>query len=206
MKEPRAIERKSFEIVEELLAGLEFPPREKAIVKRVVHATGDPAYARLVEIHPAAVDAGLEAIRRGCRWFVDINMVKVGIARHLLDRFGGEVVCRVAEPGVAVMAGQLRLTRAATAMRLAGTELQGQVVVVGNAPTALAEVCSLAREENIKPALIIGTPVGFVGAAESKEEARSLGIPYMVTRGTRGGSAVAVAMANALLYLAVETE
>lgn len=189
-------------IIEAYMHRNDLSTEEKAVVKRIVHTTGDPALIDLIKFSPRAIKAGLEALQRGCSIFTDVNMVRVGIDRRLLQKLGGEVNCHIASPEVAEKAGQLGITRAATALRLHAEELDGQLVAIGNAPTALFEIISLVERKKCSPALVIGVPVGFVGAAESKEALAQSGLEYITLPGTRGGSPVAVAAVNALLNLA----
>ncbi|NPV52727.1 MAG: precorrin-8X methylmutase [Firmicutes bacterium] len=199
--EPRAIEERSMQIIGKLLEGRELPPGEESVTKRVVHATADVEYADLLQFHPHAVGAGLEAIRAGYSVVADVNMVKAGINSAKLRVYGGEVRCFVAEPRVVEEAQRRGVTRARVAMRFAAEDPDNRIYVIGNSPTALFELCDLIAKGKISPALVIGTPVGFVGAAESKGLLTTLEIPYIITRGPKGGSSVAVAIFNALLYM-----
>lgn len=179
----------------------QFPPREGEIVRRVVHALGNPDAARLLRFHPAAVDAALAAIRRGAVLYTDVRMVKMGINRTALRGFGGRVVCMTHHPRVHALAREQGLTRSMVAVRAFGELLTGSVAVIGNAPTALAEVLRQS-EAGFRPALIVGTPVGFVGAAEVKARLEGQDAPYITMIGNQGGSTVAVSIVNALLALA----
>lgn len=199
------IERESFEIVETHLQGLELPEGEKQVVRRVVHATADPAFAQSLVFHPQAVTAALAALERGADILVDVNMVAAGIDRGRLQRLGGNVVCSVAHTQVAEKALELGITRSQAAMRQMLREHPGGVVVVGNAPTSLAEVVAEVASGRAAPAVVIGVPVGFVAAAETKERLVASGVPFITNRGARGGSPVAAAIVNSLLRLA-ETE
>lgn len=202
LSNPKSIEQKSMEIIEESLPGLaKLPHGEREIVKRIVHTTGDVSIAGLVTIHPQAVEAGLEAIRNGRTIATDINMLKVGINPGRLRSFGIDVVCYISDPDVAREAKERRLTRAMVAMERAAREAKGGIVAIGNAPTALFTLCRMIQKGEAAPALVVGTPVGFVGACESKETLSEMSIPYITIPGTRGGSAIAVAAVNALLAL-----
>ncbi|MEW6623432.1 MAG: precorrin-8X methylmutase [Bacillota bacterium] len=198
---PQEIESKSMKIIEEYLTGYTFTSGQKAVVKRVVHTTGDPSIVSSIVFHPAAVVKGLEALRQGADVFTDVNMLKAGVNDNKVRAFGGQVCCGVADAQTVEAARDWGITRAAAAMRLFGRRLDGAVVAVGNAPTALFEVIDLITKGTARPALIIGTPVGFVGAAESKEllVEKNL-VPYITVKGTRGGSPIAASMLNALLY------
>lgn len=198
---PRAIEAQSMAIIEELLAPWRgvLAPEEFLVARRVVHATGDlEVVAHLVFRH-APVAAGVAALRRGARLVCDVEMVAAGIKGRLPE--GAEIRVAVAEPGAAAEAARDGVTRAFAGMRLLKTALAGSVVAVGNAPTALYGLLEL-YQAGIRPALVIGVPVGFVGAAEAKEALLATDLPAIVLRGTRGGSAVAAAVVNALLSLA----
>jgi precorrin-8X/cobalt-precorrin-8 methylmutase len=196
------IERESFEIVETHLQGLELPEGEKQVVRRVAHATADPAFAQSLMFHPQAVAAALAALGRGTDILVDVNMVAAGIDQGRLQRLGGSVVCSIAHSHVAEKALEQGITRSQASMRYMLREHPGGVVVVGNAPTALAEVLEEVASGRAAPAVVIGVPVGFVGAAETKERLVSSGVPFITNRGARGGSPVAVAIMNSLLRLA----
>lgn len=209
LTDPQEIERKSMEIISGLVPELDrLPPLERAVVMRVVHTTGDPAAARLLRFSPGACEAGVAAIKRGAKLFTDVQMLLAGVSKRVLARFGMEPCCYISQPEVAATAAATGLTRAMLAVRRAGQELNGAVVCIGNAPTALFELLRLVQEEGVRPGLVIGTPVGFVGAAESKEllqEVMPEG-PYITVTGTRGGSTIAAAILNALLYEAEKEE
>lgn len=202
--DPQTIEQTSMADIDRYIAGLSLNSKEISVVKRIIHTSGDPSLACQVKFHPRALTAGLEAIRGGAEVFTDVNMVRVGINQKRLSRYGGKVNCAVDQPEVAQAAQNWGITRSAAAMRLYGSRLNNQLVAIGNAPTALFEVLRMAKEKTIRPALIVGTPVGFVGAAESKELLTKFDIPYITLPGTRGGSPLAVAIVNALIYLLEE--
>ena len=199
---PDEIEVESFRIIDTLLDLSPFPESFRPVIKRVVHTSGDPDFAGTLAFHPEAVSAGLEAIRKGRNVFTDVNMVKTGIDKKLLASFGGKVICRVASPSIRKKAEEEGKTRASIAIRASATALSGGIVAIGNAPTALRETIRLVEEGRTRPALIVGIPVGFVGAAESKSELEKQAIPYITNRGTKGGSTVAAAIVNALLRMA----
>ncbi len=199
--EPTAIESKSMRIIGELLNRCPHEGAERDIVKRVVHTTGDPGIVDRIKFHPEATRIGLEALRKGSDIFTDVNMLRVGVNSKALQQLGGKIHCAIADPAVADAAQRWEITRAAAAMRLYGKRLDGSLVAIGNAPTALFEVLDLVDKGVARPVLIVGTPVGFVGASESKELLSGQGeIPYITVEGTRGGSPVAAAIVNALLY------
>lgn len=198
---PREIENRSMEIIESYLDGYEFGPVEKQIVKRVIHTTGDPDIVKYLRFHPRAIEAGLSALEGGAHVFTDVNMLKSGINAARLESYGGQVLCSISEPATIANSKAWEITRAAAAMRQFGPRLNGAIVAIGNAPTALFEVLDLVEQGICRPALVVGTPVGFVGAAESKEMlvGQDL-IPYISLLGTRGGSPITVSIVNALLY------
>ncbi len=201
---PAEILARSREVIASLLsleeAGLVSGP-EKEVASRVVHATGDVRFAALLRFGKDAVRAGVAALKSGAPVLADVQMVAVGVNRRLLREFGGRVFCLVRAPGVQEEAAAQGITRAAAAVRRCRALLPGSVVAVGNAPTALSEVLRQA-EEGYRPALVVGTPVGFVGAAQAKEQLSRSGLPYITVTGTRGGSTVAAAVVNALINLA----
>lgn len=202
---PREIEDKSMQLILNYLPQLkELPEIERKIIQRIVHTTGDPAIAPLIKIHPQAPEAGLAAIRQGAKVFTDVNMLLAGINGNAIAKFGMVARCDIKEPQVVAEAAKTGLTRAMVAMRLAGSQLDKAIICIGNAPTALFEVIKMIQAEHIKPALLIGTPVGFVGAAESKAEMvnKLTDVPWVTIEGTRGGSNIAVSVLNALLYQA----
>lgn len=202
IKEPMTIENRSMELIAPHLAELHLDERETKLYSRLIHASGDVGYAPITRVHPQAIDAAIAALKRGVDIYTDVEMVRTGINKKKLASFGGEVHCLVADPDVAVRAKELGITRAMVAMRQFGKALNGSIVAIGNAPTALFEVLRLVREEGIRPACIVGIPVGFVGAAESKAALAAHGIvPYITVEGTKGGSPIAAAAINALMYL-----
>jgi precorrin-8X/cobalt-precorrin-8 methylmutase len=175
---------------------------ERQIVKRIVHTTGDPGLAKDVWIHPRAVERALAAIKSGAAIYADVRMLAAGLNRGRAEKFGCEILCAVDDPEVAKLAREQGLTRATLAIHRLAPRLNGAIVAIGNSPTALFTLLELVEAGEISPAVIIGTPLGFVGAAESKEALRAHGLPCITVRGTRGGSAIAVASVNALLRLA----
>ena len=199
---PHEIERESFRIIGEEMKETGYSEEELAVVVRVIHATADFDFQDIMRFHPQAIDSGLEALRQGCTIVTDVRMVQVGIADLLLTEFGGQTICDIRHPSVYKKAQALGATRSTMAMRLNADNIDGGIVAVGNAPTALLEVIRLVREEGIQPALVVGVPVGFVKAVESKDELLTLDMPYITAIGRKGGSTVAAATLNALLRLA----
>ncbi len=186
------IETRSYQILRQRVSTGHLAPLTRAVVERVVHASADPAYADDLVCHEDALAAGLEALRENAPLVVDALMVSAGITSR-------ESVCLVREPRVTELAEATGLTRSAAAFRRAVDQVgPGAVWVVGNAPTALFELIDLAAA--VRPALVIGLPVGFVGAVESKQALRDSGIACLTNRSEKGGTAVAAAAVNALLY------
>ncbi|MCX5864683.1 MAG: precorrin-8X methylmutase [Deltaproteobacteria bacterium] len=202
---PEAIEAESFRIIAEELGPTNFDPRTFKVVQRVIHATGDFSFAESLVFHPQAIDAGIAAIRAGRNILTDVNMGAAGVSKGLLAAWGGQVVCKVADPEVARIAKEHGLTRSEVAIEKGLTENIG-IVSVGNAPTALLKLmdCWDALASELRPGLLVGAPVGFVNAAESKELLSEKAYPFITCRGRKGGTPVAVAIVNALIRLAGE--
>ncbi len=202
IKQPMDIENRSMEIIAPHLSGLNLSEAETKVYSRMIHASGDVDYAPLIRLHPYAIAAAQAALQKGCNIYTDVEMVRTGIHKASFNRYGGRIECRVADPAIAVMAKAEGITRSMAAMRSFGRDLAGAIVAIGNAPTALFEVLRLAEEENVLPAVIIGIPVGFVGAADSKKAlAENTKVPYITVEGTKGGSPIAAAAVNAIMYL-----
>ena len=201
-KEPMTRENRSMELIAPHLAELHLDERETKLYSRLIHASGDVGYAPITRVHPQAIDAAIAALKRGVDIYTDVEMVRTGINKKKLASFGGTVHCLVADPDVAARAKAEGITRSMVAMRTFGKDMDGSIVAIGNAPTALFEVLRLVREEGIRPACIVGIPVGFVGAAESKAELAANDIvPYITVEGSKGGSPIAAAAVNALMYM-----
>lgn len=202
IKQPMEIENKSMEIIAPHLAGLNLDEAQTKVYSRIIHAAGDVEYAPIIRIHPDAIASAQKAIQAGCNIYTDVEMVRTGINKRKLASFGGEVFCRVADPEIAKIAKEQGITRSMAAMREFGKALDGAIVAIGNAPTALFEVLRMVEEEGIRPAAIVGIPVGFVGAADSKAAlAAQNTVPYITVEGTKGGSPIAAASINAIMYL-----
>ncbi|GJN65412.1 precorrin-8X methylmutase [Faecalibacterium gallinarum] len=198
--QPMDIEQRSFEIITELLGQRRLDPENELVIKRVIHTTADFEYADSLAFSEHAVQKGLDALRAGCDIVTDTQMAKAGINKTALTRLGGQVHCFISDPDVAREAKDRGITRAAVSMeRAAGLE-KPCIFAIGNAPTALLTLRTLLDEGRVSPALIIGVPVGFVNVVESKEQILTAGAPYIVARGRKGGSNVAAAICNALLY------
>ncbi|SHJ05022.1 precorrin-8X methylmutase [Geosporobacter subterraneus DSM 17957] len=201
IKVPHLIEEKSFEIITEELGDKTFPEEIGKIVKRIIHTTADFQYADITVISPGAIESAKEALRRGANIVTDTQMAKAGINKTKLGELGGEVHCYIGDADVAKKAKEKGITRAMVSMEKAIEDKKNEIFVIGNAPTALFELKRYIEEGKIRPALVVGVPVGFVGAAESKEEFESMNVPYIITRGRKGGSTVGAAIINALLYM-----
>jgi len=202
IQQPMAIEKRSMELIAPALAGLGLDAQQEKVYARLIHASGDVDYAPLIHCAPTAIAAGLAALRGGCDIFTDVEMVRTGINKRKLASFGGEVHCLIADAQVAAAAKAAGTTRSLMAMRTFGERLTGSIVAIGNAPTALYEVLRLVAEAQVRPALIVGIPVGFVGAADAKAAlAAQTTVPYITVEGTKGGSPIAAAAVNALMYL-----
>ncbi|MBA3424195.1 MAG: precorrin-8X methylmutase [Rubrobacteraceae bacterium] len=190
MRRVHSIEAESYRILRELVDLLSLGPLSRAVAERVIHASADPEYADTLVLDEAALEGGLEALRNGAPIVTDVGMVAAGItARNTL--------CFVSDPRAKELSDQIGTTRSAAGFRIAAQEVGERAVwIVGNAPTALVEL----MEMDVRPVLVVGLPVGFVGAAESKEKLVSSRLPAVANRGPKGGSAVAAAAVNALLY------
>ena len=200
---PDEIERESFRIIlQELGPGAPAWPR-LPIVQRVIHATADFEFNRALVFSPTAVGDALAALRAGRPIFTDVTMAASGISRSHAGELGVTVRCAVHEPETRALAEAEGVTRSAAALRRLAPELAGSVVAIGNAPTAVREVLRLAGE-GVRPAVVVGVPVGFVDAAESKDALAGSDLTFITSLGRKGGSTVAAAIVNALLRLAVE--
>ncbi|KRE49070.1 precorrin-8X methylmutase [Paenibacillus sp. Soil522] len=200
--QPQEIEGKSFEMITEELGEHPFTTDQYPVVQRVIHASADFELGRSLVFHPRAIEAGIEAIRNGKKLVADVQMVQVGISKDRIHKFGGDVSVYISDPDVIEEAKRLNTTRAIISIRKAIKEAEGGIYAIGNAPTALLELIRLIKEGETKPGLIIGMPVGFVSAAESKDELRKLDIPFITNIGRKGGSTVVVAAVNALSIMA----
>jgi precorrin-8X/cobalt-precorrin-8 methylmutase len=203
----RSIEDGSFAIIDQEIGAHGFEPRAWQVVRRVIHATADFEFGSLMRVHAQAVEAGVAALRRGCPLLVDVKMIQVGLNEQRLASYGCHVHCFISDDDVIAEAKAKNTTRAIEAMRKAARLglVDGAILAIGNAPTALLELVRLVREERAQPALVVGVPVGFVSAAESKEAVLALPeLPSIVARGRKGGSPIAVAILHALLLLSAE--
>ena len=199
---PAEIEARSMEIIQSELGERTFPAEVLPVVKRVIHTTADFDYADNLIFSPGAVEKGVAAIKDGCTIVTDTQMARSGINKRVLEKFGGEAVCFMSDPDVAAEAKARGVTRAAVSMERAAKLDRTLILALGNAPTALVRACELLEAGTLRPALIIGAPVGFVNVVESKELLLTEKVPYIVAQGRKGGSNVAAAICNAMLYLA----
>ncbi len=197
---PQDIERRSFEIIGELLENKKLDERNELIIKRVIHTSADFDYADNLYFSENAAAIGIEAIKKGANIVVDTQMAKAGINKKVLAQYGGEVFCFMSDDDVAKEAEKNGTTRAAACINKAATLNKPLIFAIGNAPTALIRLYELIIEGLMKPELIIGVPVGFVNVMESKEWIMKTSIPMIVSRGRKGGSNVAAAICNAMLY------
>ena len=197
---PMEIEARSFEIITELLGENQPDPETAPVVKRVIHTTADFEYRENLVFSEHAVRQGIEALRQGCHIVTDTHMAMAGINKTVLGRLGGEVHCFMPDPDVAEEAKRRGITRAAVSMERAAALDKPCIFAIGNAPTALIALKELMDAGKVRPALIIGVPVGFVNVVESKEQILGCDVPYIVARGRKGGSNVAAAICNAMLY------
>ena len=197
---PEDIEKRSMEIITSELDGRTWPDPEFGIVKRCIHTSADFDYADNLCFSENAARIGMEAIRRGAGIVTDTRMAWSGINKKKLASFGGEAYCFMSDDDVAAEAKERGVTRAAICMER-GAALEGEVIfAIGNAPTALIRLYEMIKAGQLKPALIIGAPVGFVNVVESKELIMKAGVPYIVPRGRKGGSNIAATICNAMLY------
>jgi len=203
---PEEIEAESFRIIEAEVGTHPWDPSEWPIVRRVIHTSADFEYARSMAFSLDAVSRGVAALKAGRGIVTDTTMAMAGIAKPRLATFGITASCFVGDPEVAREARREGVTRSILAMRTGAAEPGAGIFVIGNAPTALFELLRLVREEGFRPDLVVALPVGFVGAAESKDrlifEGSELRVPFITNRGRKGGSNVAAAVVNALLILA----
>lgn len=201
---PDEIEGESFRIIDGLVDLSRYTPAEKALVRRVVHATGDPSFAGILAWTPGAVEAGAEALKGGAPIVTDVEMARAGVSKVRAGRFGCEVLCFLNDATVTDEAKSRGLTRSVVAVERAVERHPEAVFAFGNAPTALFKLLELVDEGRAKPRLIVGTVVGFVGAAESKEALMARrDLAWIACRGNKGGSNVAAAAVNALLKAAL---
>ncbi|GAB6142970.1 precorrin-8X methylmutase [Desulfocicer niacini] len=201
---PQEIEDLSFKMIDKEAGAHGFDEKHWQVVRRMVHTSADFEYIKTVHFHQDALLSGITAIQNGCTIFTDTNMARVGIRKGEILGFGGEVKCMIADEDVAKTAKEKGVTRALAAVDKACEKMDGAIYVVGNAPTALLRLIELIRKNKIKPALIVGLPVGFVNAAESKADLMILDFPHISNRGRKGGSNVAASIINAMAIMAAK--
>ena len=199
---PQDIEAESMRIIDREAGSHSFSEDEWTIVRRIIHATADFEVMKTIRFHPQAIAAGIAAMKQGNPVYTDTQMLKAAIGGKLQEQYGCSAVCLVADDEVQRVSTASGITRSAAAMQAAAASLQNGIVAIGNAPTALFEAVGLCREGAMSPALIIGMPVGFVGAAESKQALLESGLVSITMLGRKGGTPAAVATINALMQLA----
>ncbi|MDY3226016.1 MAG: precorrin-8X methylmutase [Candidatus Faecousia sp.] len=197
---PMDIEQRSFAIITELLGDTKLDPENELVIKRVIHTTADFDYVQNLVFSEHAVAKGIEALRGGCDIVTDTQMARSGINKTILSKLGGQVHCFMSDPDVAAEAKERGITRAIVSMERAAKLNKPCIFAIGNAPTALISLHEQMQAGKLNPALIIGVPVGFVNVVESKELIIGSEVPHIVARGRKGGSNVAAAICNAMLY------
>ena len=197
---PMDIEKRSFAIITELLGDTRLDPENELVIKRVIHTTADFDYVQNLVFSEHAVQKGIEALKNGCDIVTDTQMARSGINKTILGRLGGRAHCFMSEPDVAAEAKERGITRAMVSMERAAKLEKPCIFAIGNAPTALISLHEQMEAGLLNPALIIGVPVGFVNVVESKELIIASEVPHIVARGRKGGSNVAAAICNAMLY------
>ena len=203
IKNPMEIENKSFEIIGSEMKDHNFNEEQLMIVKRVIHTTADFEYADLIKISDGAIEVAREAFKHNPTIYTDTNMALSGINKRALGKLEGKAICYVNLEEVHKEAKEKGITRSMAAVSKAASD-NVDIFVFGNAPTALFKLKELIKDGKVAPKLIIAVPVGFVGAAESKENLEELNIPFITVKGRKGGSTVAAAIVNALMYGSVE--
>jgi len=199
----QSIEDESMEIIEREVGSHPYNELEWPIVRRIIHATADFDFAgeNKIVFHKDAITSGINALKNGCSIIADVNGVIGGLNKQNPKDFGNSLICNISDPDLAERAKQENKTKAQVSMRIAASEMNGGILVIGNAPTALLEVIKMIREGVTKPALVIGIPVGFVSAAESKKELQTIDVPFITNIGRKGGSSCAASIVNALFKL-----
>ena len=197
---PMEIEKRSFEIITEELGDKQLLPGTELIVKRCIHTSADFDYADNLCFSPDVVERAMKAIKEGACIVTDTQMAKAGINKRALARYGGEVYCFMSDEDVAKIAKERGVTRAAVSMEKAAQIEKPVIFAIGNAPTALIELYEMIQSGKYRPAFIIGVPVGFVNVEAAKDLILNTDVPYIINRGRKGGSNIAAAICNALLY------
>ncbi len=203
-KKGQSIEDASMQMIEDEIGVHQYDEKEWPIVRRIIHSTADFDFADKNKIifHNDAIDNAMNALRNGCSIVVDVNGVIGGLNKQNPKDFGNNIICKISDPEIMELAKKEGKTRSQVSMRAAISDIDGGIVAIGNAPTALMEVIQMVKEGIVEPALIIGIPVGFICAAESKEELSKLeGAPFITNIGRKGGSSSASAIINAIFKL-----
>ena len=203
-KRGQSIEDASMKMIEDEIGNHQYNEKEWPIVRRIIHSTADFDFADKNKLifHKDAIESGMNALKNGCSIVVDVNGVIGGFNKQNPKDFGNKIICNISKPEIMELAKNEGKTRSQVSMREAISDIDGGVVVIGNAPTALIEVIKMVNEGIVKPALIVGIPVGFICAAESKEELSKLeGAPFITNLGRKGGSSSASAIINAIFKL-----
>ena len=198
--QPADIEAESFAIITRLLGDYPLDEENAPVILRAIHTTADLDYAKTLFFSPGAVAKGVKALAAGAHIVTDTHMAEAGINKHRLEQLGGQVHCFISDEDVAAQAKSRGITRAVVAMEKAAALDAPCIFAIGNAPTALLALCDLIRQGRVDPALVIGVPVGFVNVVESKERLRQEPVPQIVAMGRKGGSNLAAAICNAMLY------
>ncbi len=201
---PQDIETLSFNIIDKEAGNHKFNRKEWSIVRRMIHTSADFEYMNSICFSGDPISVGIEAISAGKNIITDTKMARSGIRKKSIERFGGQVSCLINDKDVAAKAKEEGTTRARMAVDMSVETLEGGIYAVGNAPTALLRLIELMRADNIRPALILGFPVGFVNAAESKDLLTETNIPFITNKGRKGGSNIVASVVNALIILAEE--
>ncbi len=199
----QSIEDASMQVIENEIGSHNYNEKEWPIVRRVIHSTADFDFARNNSIifHNDAIENGLNALKTGRSIIVDVNGVVGLINKQRVKEFGNNIICKISDSEIVLQAQKENKTKSQMSMRMASSDIDEGIVVVGNAPTALLEVIQMIKEKAVKPALVIGMPVGFISAAESKEELAKMDVPFITNKGRKGGSPSAAAIVNALYKL-----
>ena len=200
----QSIEDASMQMIEDEIGIHQYNEKEWPIVRRIIHSTADFDFADKNKIifHKDAIESAMNALKNGCSIVIDVNGVIGGLNKQNPKDFGNNIICNISNPEIMELAKKEGKTRSQVSMRAAIVDIDGGIVAIGNAPTALIEIIQMVKERIVKPALIIGIPVGFICAAESKEELSKLeGVPFITNIGRKGGSSSASAIINAIFKL-----
>lgn len=197
---PQDIEKKSFEIISELLGDRRFYSDNESIIKRVIHTTADFDYADNLCFSDNVVKKAINAIKNGANIVTDTKMAMAGINKTVLEKFNGKVHCFISDDNVINESKERNMTRSAISMEYASKLNKPLIFAIGNAPTALIRLYELINDKKLKPEIVIGVPVGFVNVIEAKELIMSTNVPFIISKGRKGGSNVAAAICNAIIY------